>query len=215
MKKEENRNENICNIAIMIFFIFLYRFINYLPVTMGLFFMAMPSPNKTMGLCIWYFIVGMINGFIVLRITDLIMIIRNRSYSIVYVKKNKSHEICAKIKRRSRSEIVKRFEKDIQKIKKDYNKPGSHLTTRTHTLFTQYIIKEFIDRKGAMEFYKDFSDVSIGTRKVYESEARSVVVEYYKDQINSNNAINKFRSWSDIKEASKKVPFYNVKINIK
>lgn len=218
MEKDVSKGNEVINITVMILWIILYRLFKYLPITSGLILIIMSIKSMDIMFIVLSFVCGIAIGFLILVILWLYQKLCFESYSIVIVRKNKSHEVCAKMDVfGSRSEITKKFINDLRAIKEDYKKPGYYLTAKTHQLFVHYIIKEFIGGKKARGYSNDLEDASIGSSMKFETDDRSVIilVEYYKDKINTNKAINKFRSWSDIKKASKKIPFYNVKISIK
>ena len=214
MKNVENKEPDIYSSILMLLCIILFRIVNYPIISFSVLGIIASIKYRSFPITAILFAIGLIFGFIYHLIIEQWHKKFNKNYSIVVVRKSKSHEICTKIIIPD-SEIDEMFLNDLQAIKKDYNKPGSYLTTKTHKLFVYKIINEFTGK--LKEFYRDFNNAPIGSQRIYESEDKSVSVEvkYVKSKINISKAINKFSSWNDIKKASKKVPFYNITIKIK
>lgn len=213
MKTIVSRTQDIFNCIIIILCYLLFRITCYPIISFGIICLLIFSLfNNFLSTISWIFI-GVFIGLLFQISYKWWDKKFYNNYSIVSVKKTKPYVINNRIML-PKADIKTMFLNDLHAIKRDYNKPGSYLTTNTHKLFVYNLVEEFTGKQH--DFGRDFKNADIGTKAIYESENKSIRVEvkFVKLKPNISKAINCFKNFSEIKKAAKKIQFYDIKITI-
>lgn len=215
---------DVIKFIIMLMCIIAYRIHKYLFISLGSILTLMSIFSKNIVIIIISFVIGNFVGLLLGLLYSTYLKIINKQYTVVQIRKI-SHVMYTRINKfGSKSEILDLYKKDLDQIVKDYNKPGSYIIANTQTLFVTEIIRAFLGSKDDEDvvinklnkFNDDFMHASYNTLKIYESDDSSVeiTVLYRRNTISTNNALYKYKKWSELKEASKSVPHFHVRVEI-